>query len=344
VIAFRGKPPEKIAAVGIARAKLSVLLTAAALVALAPGVARAQGGAEDARSAARARGEQGLSLYEQKRWAEAFTAFREADALFHAPTLTLFMGHCERSRGHLVEARALYARLASEPVPVAAPEQFRKAQAQARAEIDLLIARVPRIIVVVTGANAEGAHVEVDGVAIDGGELTAGKSLNPGAHTLVARAKGASARRTITLAEGEEERLELALVADATASAAPIDHGPDATIARRGSIVPGVVGIGVGVVGISIGAITGAVASGKIGDIRSRCRTIDGASHCLIADLPARDSAQTLITVSTIGLVAGGAALLAGATLLILRPGGRPAAARLEIDAGPAAIRLRGSF
>jgi hypothetical protein len=344
VIASRGTPPEKIAAVGTARAKLSVLVAAAALLAVVPGVARAQGGPGEARAAARARGEQGLALYEQKRWAEAFTAFREADALYHAPTLTLFMGHCERSRGHLIEARALYARLASEPVPVAAPEQFRKAQAQARAEIDLLVGRVPKIIVVVTGASADGAHVEVDGVATDSGELTAGKALNPGAHTLVARAKGASARRTISLAEGEEERLELALVADSPAITGPIDRGDDPTLARRGSIVPGVMGIGVGVVGFSIGAITGAVAAGKIGDIKSRCRSIDGAEHCLLADVPARDSAQTLVTVSTIGLVAGGAALLAGTALLILRPGGHAASARLEIDAGPAAIRLRGSF
>jgi hypothetical protein len=344
VIASRGKPPEKIAAVGTARAKLSALLAVAALVAVAPGVARAEGGDGDARAAARARGEQGLSLYEQKRWAEAFTAFREADALYHAPTLTLFMGHCERSQGHLVEARALYARLASEPVPVAAPEQFRKAQAQARAEIDLLAGRVPKLIVVVTGANAAGARVEVDGVAVAGAELTAGKLLNPGAHTLVARATGASARRTVTLAEGEEERLELALVADGAAIAAPIDPGTEPMFARRGSLVPGVVGLGAGVVGLSIGAITGAVASGKIGDIKSRCRTIDGAEHCLVADIPARDSAQTLITVSTIGLVAGGVALLAGTALIVLRPGGGPASARLEIDAGPAAIRLRGSF
>ncbi|MEP7127002.1 MAG: hypothetical protein ABJE95_39080, partial [Byssovorax sp.] len=120
------------------------------------------------------------------------------------------------------------------------------------------------------------------------------------------------------------------------------DH--DATLARRGSLVPGFVGLGVGVVGLALGAITGGVASGKIADIRSRCRPIDGAEHCLVADVPARDSAQTMITVSTIGLVAGGAALLAGTALIILRPGGAAASARLEIDAGPATIHLRGSF
>ena len=326
---------------GNARATLSALVAALAILAITPASALADGAPADARSTARARGEEGLKLYEAKRWAEAFTAFREADAIYHAPTLTLFMGHCQRSLGSLVEARALYTKLASEPVPVAAPDQFRKAQAQARAELDLLTPRIPRLIAVVTGPSAESAQIEIDGLAVDGGEMAAGKALNPGPHTVAAHTPGASSSRSVTLAEGEEERIELALVASdldvaraSTGGAAP----------PRGSLVPGVVALGAGGLGLVIGAITGAIAAGKIGDIKSRCRTIDGAEHCLVSDIPARDSAQTLITVSTISLVAGGAALLAGTTLIILRPGGHAASAHLEIDAGPAAIHLRGTF
>lgn len=326
---------------GNARATLSALAAALALFVITPAAVGAEGTPTDARSTARARGEQGLKLYEAKRWAEAFTAFREADELYHAPTLTLFMGHCQRSQGSLVEARALYTKLANEPVPVAAPDQFRKAQAQARAELDLLIARIPRLIVVATGPNADAAQIEIDGVVVDRGELAAGKLLNPGSHSVLARTPSSSSSHSVTLAEGEEERIELALVARDLDGARP---APDSAAARRGSLVPGVVALGAGGVGLAIGAITGAIAAGKIGDIKSRCRTIDGAEHCLLADIPARDSAQTLITVSTIGLVAGGAALLAGTALIILRPGGRVASAHLELDAGPAAIHLRGSF
>lgn len=325
---------------GKARATLSALIAALALAAIAPAPARAEGAPTDARSAARARGEEGLKLYEAKRFAEAFTAFHEADALYHAPTLTLFMGHCQRSLGALVEARALYTALANEPVPTAAPDQFRKAQAQARAELDLLAPRIPRLIVMVTGPKADTAQVTIDGVAVDRGELAAGKALDPGSHAIAAQAQGASARHSVTLAEGEEERVELVLVAADHDDAPPVVGVP----ASRGSLVPGVVALGVGGVGLALGAITGAVASGKIADIKSRCRTIDGADHCLVADIPARDSAQTLITVSTIGLVAGGVAALAGTTLIILRPGGHAASTHLAIDAGPTAIHLRGTF
>jgi hypothetical protein len=328
--------------VGNARATLSAFVAALAMLAITPAPARADVPPTDARSAARARGEEGLKLYEAKRWADAFTAFHEADALYHAPTLTLFMGHCQRSLGALVEARALYTRLANEPVPVAAPDQFRKAQAQARAELDLLAPRIPKLIVVVTGPSAEAAQITIDGVAVDRGEIAAGKPLNPGSHALVARAAGASSTRTVTLAEGEEERIELALVTTDHDDSPPVGSGDGA--ASRGGLVPGVVALGAGGVGLALGAITGAIAAGKIGDIKSRCRTIDGADHCLVADIPARDSAQTLITVSTIGLVAGGVAVLAGTTLILLRPGGRAASAHLEIDAGPAAIHLRGTF
>ena len=321
---------------GYARAKLSALFLAAVIAATATGAARADGGSDDARTAARARGEQGLQLFEAKRWGEAYTAFREADALYHAPTLTLFMGHCERNQGRLVEAKALYARLVNEPVPVAAPEQFRKAQAQARAELEAIGARIPRLVAVATGPTAEGARLEVDGVAVDAGALAAGVEVNPGRHALAAKSQGASGRSSVTLAEGEESRVQIALLAEGPAAAK--DGG------RRGSIVPGAVVLGAGGVITAIGAITGGLAAGKISDIKSRCRTIAGAEHCLVADIPARDSAQTLITVSTVGLIAGGAALLAGTALVILRPGGGSAPARLEVDAGLTAIHLRGSF
>lgn len=323
---------------GYARAKLSALFIAAAIAATVAGTARADGGAEDARTAARARGEQGLQLFEAKRWGDAYAAFHEADGLYHAPTLTLFMGHCERNQGRLVEAKALYARLVNEPVPVAAPEQFRKAQAQARAEVEALGARIPRLIAVATGPAAEGAQLEVDGVAVDAGALAAGIEVNPGRHAVAAKAPGASGRSSVTLAEGEESRVQIALIAEDPAAKG------GATAGRRGSIVPGVVVLGAGGVITAVGAITGALAAGKISDIKSRCRTIGGAEHCLVADIPARDSAQTLITVSTVGLVAGGAALLAGTALVIFRPGGGSAPARLEVDAGLTAIHLRGSF
>jgi hypothetical protein len=325
--------------VGYVRAKLSALFVASALAATVAGEARAEGGAPEARAAARARGEQGLQLFEAKRWGEAYAAFREADGLYHAPTLTLFMGHCQRNQGRLVEAKALYAKLVNEPVPVAAPEQFRKAQAQARAELEALGARIPRLTAVATGAAAEGAQIEVDGVAVDAGALAAGVEVNPGRHTLAAKSPGALASRSVTLAEGEESRVQLALVAEAPAA----KEGSEAA-GRRGSIVPGAVALGAGGVFMVVGAITGGIAAGKISDIKSRCRTLAGEEHCLVADIPARDSAQTLITVSTVGLIAGGAALLAGTALVILRPGGGAGKARLEVEAGLTAVHLRGSF
>lgn len=327
---------------GYARAKLSALFVAAALAvtATATGSARADAEATDARAAARARGEQGLQLFEAKRWADAYTAFREADALYHAPTLTLFMGHCQKNLGRLVEAKALYARLVNEPVPVAAPEQFRKAQAQARGELEALGARIPRLVAVVNGPTAEGAQIEVDGVSVDAGAIAAGIEVNPGRHAIAAKSPGGSARRSVTLAEGEESRVEMALIADAPAAS----NEGDAGAGRRGSIVPGVVALGTGGLLTTVGAITGALAAGKVSDIKSRCRTLAGEEHCLIADIPARDSAQTLITVSTVGLVAGGAALLAGTALVILRPGGGSAPAQLQVDAGLTAIHLRGTF
>src|SRR4051794_34506341 len=95
------------------------------LVAAAPAAAQAP----DAQAAARARGEEGLKLFQADKWDEAFAAFAAADGLFHAPTLVVFMAGCRRNQGRLIEAKALYEKVVAEPLPRDPPEAFKKAQA-----------------------------------------------------------------------------------------------------------------------------------------------------------------------------------------------------------------------
>ena len=126
---------------------------AAACVALllAATPAAAEGKAPDVHAAARARGEEGLRLFEAQRWEEAYGAFAQAEGLLHAPTLVLYMAHCRKSQGRLIEARALYEQVAGEAVPRYAPEQFKKAQATAREELEALRAVLPPGAAAATG-------------------------------------------------------------------------------------------------------------------------------------------------------------------------------------------------
>jgi len=71
---------------------------------------------------------------------------------------------------------------------------------------------------------------------------------------------------------------------------------------------------------------------------------VDG--NCLVADIPERDHARTLIAVSTAGFVVGGAGAVAGTVLLLLRarraeePSSRP----VGITVGPGSIAAWGRF
>jgi hypothetical protein len=78
---------------------------------------------------------------------------------------------------------------------------------------------------------------------------------------------------------------------------------------------------GVGVVGIGVGAVFGIVAGGKLDDAKTACSaypTCDRASQVEVD--AANDSAKSAALVSTIGFIAGGAALAGGIVLYVTAP------------------------
>lgn len=291
--------------------------------------AAAQGGAADPQAAARARGEEGLRLFEAARWADAFEAFQRADAIFHAPTLVLYMANCRRREGKLLEARTLYERVTRERLDKAAPDRFKKAQATANDELEALRKRIPRVAARITGAAAGGERVTLDGAPVSAAALRDGLEVDPGRHALEAGAEGGRvARVEIDVKEGDAAQVELAVPASAEAA--------------RGSLIPAEIAFGAGGAGLLVGAITGAVALTTIADVKSRCLGKD----CLASDIPERDHARTLVTVSTVGFVSGGAGLVVGAILALVRSRGGDEAekARAWLDVGPGSITARGRF
>src|SRR5262249_3538830 len=126
--------------------------------------------ASDPQADARALGERGLTLFQAGRWEEAYTVFAEANGLYHAPTLVLYMATCRRNQGRLVEARALYQQVMSEPLPKDAPERFKKAQAQAHEDADAVAARIPLLKVARSGPGSASARITVDGAPMSDAE------------------------------------------------------------------------------------------------------------------------------------------------------------------------------
>jgi hypothetical protein len=279
---------------------------------------------------ARAKAEEGLALYQEKRWAEAYDRFLVAEELFHAPTLVMFMGHCKRELGELLAARALYKRLADEQLPAEAPPAFVEAQGTARAALADLDARIPRVSVVVTGAPA--ARISLDGAAI--GAYPAEVEVDPGRHRLQVTAKETEGYdEEIVLAEGERKRVDVAL--KAIAPRIIVAPAPPPPPPEPGTLVPAAVCGAVAVAGFALGAVAGGIVLDRVATIRDRC---DGDVCPASLEAEAEDI-RPIARASTAGFVIGGASLAAAVVLFAVRPGGGWVAA-----VGAGSLSLRGAF
>jgi hypothetical protein len=334
------------------RTRLFAVL-AAPLLALAAAPARAEPPEPDAavaaanKAAARTKAARALQLFDERRWAEAFEAFKEADDLYHAPTLTLAMAQCQRNMGRLLAARALYQHLVDEPLPPDAPEKFLRAPITARSELAALDGRIPKVAIAVTGPGADRARIQIAGVPHLATELASDRQLDPGDHVISAETDGGgSARLAFHLTEGASSRVDLVL----STARPPVIKWAGLTDGRSPFPVAAGILLGLGGAVAAGGGGAGIVALLKSDDIRSRCQTIGTTLHCLVADVPERNQAQALSTTSIVGLAAGGALLVTGTVLAVVRPGARTPQSRpaepppIEVHAGPGSLLIRGRF
>lgn len=112
---------------------------ALALLFLAPAPALAEGPAMapgiEKRDLALEKAKEGLALYRAERWQDAWDRFREAEELYHAPSVVLYLARCQRKLGRLAEARALFEQLLAEPLSKDAPPPFIDAHRAAAHEL-----------------------------------------------------------------------------------------------------------------------------------------------------------------------------------------------------------------
>lgn len=213
-------------------------------------------GADDSRRATvQAMAQKGIALLEAERWQEAYDQLRQADELYHAPTLTLRMAQALSKLGKLLEARELYRRILEESLPEGAPAGFIKAKENARTELDALNARIPVIAVTVTGTSYEAAGVRLDGVALSEGR----HEVNPGSHTIEAcPATGYSVVKTVTLADGDFVKVDFTppkhesvmMTAPKTFSPAPTGASVNKGVVIGGAALSAVaLGVGLGLTG-----------------------------------------------------------------------------------------------
>lgn len=287
-------------------------------------------------AAAQALFDEAKKLVSQKRYAEACPKFAESNRLDRGAGTLIHLADCYEKNGQVASAWATFTDASS-----AAQALGRKDwEDLARKRAATLEPKLSRIAVKVPSPTP-GLEVTRDGEKV--AEASWGMSLpvDPGSHTLEARAPGhESFKTTVTLAKpGETKEVVVPKLAELPAAAqqtSPVTTAPVATPigsdsrSGGGQRAAGFVLGGVGVVGLAVGAVTGLMAIGKNNDSKAACPN-DGP--CANRDaVDANDSAKSLSTVSTIGFIAGGALVAGGAVLYLTAPSkALPTTGRLRV-------------
>ncbi len=269
------------------------------------------------------------------RFAEACPKLLQSQRLDPGMGTKYRLAECYESTGLVGSAWALFTQVGAEAR--AAGRADRATQAQQHA--DALLPRLPRMTVMVPAAVAglPGIEVTRDGERID--PSTWGRSLpvDPGAHTLAARAPGKRAwEQTVRSLEGGS--LDVIVP--------PLDDGAGPA-GGSGLFVAGVVTGAVGLVGLAVGGALGGLAKSRWNDALSGCQGGD-TTKCSPAAIADGHKASTLAAGSTAGFVAGGVALAGGVIMLVVGAPRKPPASgwRVLPAVGPGGVAgvVRGSF
>lgn len=311
-------------------ARLAIMLGALVALGALGAVAEAQPAAES-KALAEQLFEQGRGLAKASRWAEACPKF-EASYRYD-PTLgtQLNLATCYQKVGKLATAWSLF-RDASE---IAKKAGDAKRRDYARAQAAALEPRLPKLTLTVV-KPVPGLVVQRDGTTIDPAALGSPLFVDPGSHEITATAPGYVAYRgSVLSAEGKSETVSIPELEAEPAGSTPPGPAPSepaprpatTTAAPAPSRTRTYVGIGAGVAGLAavgIGLVFGSQASGLLDDAKALCgddlACADGdfdRGRAMVAD------ARSKATLSTVFVLAGGAALVGGTLLWLTAPSAR---------------------
>ncbi|HEX9297413.1 MAG TPA: hypothetical protein VF881_16335 [Polyangiaceae bacterium] len=223
---------------------------------------------------ARTQFRQGLALETAGDWAGALSLFQQVASVKLTPQVRFHIGLCEEHLGRLAAALGDYEIAAHE----ADEAKVAEVSAQVAARRDELQARIPKLTLV-RGSGAEYASLSIDGVSLGSASIGVKLPLDPGPHTVEARATGFKPFSvSFEVAEKESKQVEVKLErlpvappsadASATASAAPAER---ATRAASGTnVLPFVVG-GAGVASLGASTIFFVLRQNAISTLNSQC-------------------------------------------------------------------------
>lgn len=256
--------------------------------------------------------------------AGACAKFTESIRLTRRPGPLLNVAQCDEQRGDIMAAFARWNEGLSllpagdERIPVA------------RAHVEALDRRIPRLTIKLPPAIANEAIVRLDGAVLDRAALDQPRQIAPGKHEVVVDLPTRPTWRTeVQVAEGERREL-------LAAPPAPVEKSSGAQ--RTAGFVVGAIGVA----SLVAGGILGGVAIAKKAEVVDNC-----TNGCNQAARDARDSGKVIAHASTATIAIGAAGLVTGLILALTdRP--KPEAGSASVSAAPLpggfAFSVTGSF
>jgi tetratricopeptide (TPR) repeat protein len=297
---------------------------------------------------------QGRDLAKANNWAAACPKFEAS--LKYDPTLgtRLNLATCYEKTGRLASAWGLY----REAAELAAKAGDDKRKQYALTQASALEPRLPKLTIAAPATPPPGFAVTRDGSPVDAGAFGTSLYVDPGDHAIAASAAGyESFSTTITVKEGKSETITLPPLVKAK-----VVVNPNVTPTAEPVIVPSApapsharkyAGIGLtaaGVVAAGVGLAFGAKASSTYKDAKALCGSdlvCDNDSDYAKGKKLVSD-ARSQATLSTVLVIAGGAAVATGVVLWITAPSGshpeRTAHVAPAVTTHSAGLVLEGSF
>ncbi len=288
-------------------------------------------------AAAREQVKIGYELAQQGKCEEAIPHFVESIKLDIKAVTLINLAACEEKTGKLADALGHWVEARSRAQAEGNNAILEEAEKKAKA----LEPRLPKLTVTLAAGAPSEAEVVRDGVVLGQASMGVPLPVNPGAHTLVVKAKGFEDTSTqITIAEAEAKKIELKVGAkkaiEATSPIGPTP-GPETSSGGLSPLVP--IGFGVGIAGVAVGAITGIVALGAASDAKSQCPEGKCTTPTQKSDA---ESGKTMGTVSTIAFIVGGLGAAVGVYGLVW--GTPKSSASVAVSLGPTGGVVGGTF
>ncbi|XXX82529.1 hypothetical protein WMF30_27625 [Sorangium sp. So ce134] len=312
---------------------LAPIALAAALI--APGPAQAQKVDRHAAPTAQALYDQATAEMDAGSFASACGKLEEVTRLVpDGLGAKLTLGQCYEAWGKLASAWAQYTFVEALAAKAGQAERAERAGAWAAAlkpRLATLTVEVPEAV-----RAYPGLAITRDGVSLGRAQWGASLPVDTGAHEIVATARNRKPwkRSAVVTADGEA-------VSVAIPALEPDEPARPRAAAGSAQRTAGLVVGGAGLLGAGVGVFFGVRAAVKLHESNAAGHCHDG-NICDDVGYEAREQAVAAGDVSTVLLLASGAALAGGVALFLTAP--RPARPGAHIALGPRGIALRGSF